>query len=354
MFRILRAFLRRGIVYACLLIFIIGNEKAFCQQQPFPTLPLFSLALPDSVQPKRLWTTTGVGVAGYTVAMTALYKAWYADYPLGRFHTFNDNGEWLQMDKTGHFLMAYQESKWGMGLARWVGFSPRKSAWIGFATGQLIQTSFEVFDGFSTQWGWSWGDIACNLMGSSLFTAQQLIWKEQRISLKMSAMPVSFSNEKIYPVSPVQDTRYTTLDQRAAELYGKGPGSLFLKNYNALAVWISANPRSFMPYERAWWPKWLNVAVGMGADNMFAGYGYQWRTPKDCTGGNDCLVYQINRDQYPRTRQIFFSLDLDLSKIPVKNRFLRYLLSTANIFKIPAPTLEWRSGGAWRLHPVYF
>lgn len=183
-----------------------------------------------------------------------LWKAWYADYPLGDFHTFNDNDEWNQMDKCGHALMAYQEARWAYHGARWTGLNNRKAACMGFAAGQSIQGSFEIFDGFSEQWGFSWGDMGFNLMGGFLFLGQQLAWKEQRLQIKLSAMPVQYSNEMLYPISgngpPI------SLDARAEALYGSRPGYLFLKNYNTMAIWMSVNPRSFTGDQALWIPRW--------------------------------------------------------------------------------------------------
>lgn len=320
---------------------------------PLSAQPLLSLQPADTLHKGRFWTALGAGTAAYSAAMIGLHKAWYADYPAGRFHSFDDSKEWNQMDKMGHFLTAYNESRWIYGGARWVGFGPKRAAWLGFAGGQFIQTSLEVFDGFSTQWGFSWSDIGFNLLGSGLFLGQQLGWGEQRITLKMSAWPVQYPSDRIYPATPAGSDRWTTLEQRARELYGTGPVSLFLKNYNTLAVWASVNPRSFLGDRAAWWPRWLNVAAGMGADNLFAGFGYEWQADKNCSGP-DCLTYRISPEDYPRTRQFFLSLDVDLTRLPVRNRFLRTLLGAVNILKFPAPALEWNSRGRIIFHPVYF
>ena len=44
-------------------------------------------------------STEGVLVGGI---MTSLYKSWYSGSETGGFHLYNDNKEWLQMDKAGH------------------------------------------------------------------------------------------------------------------------------------------------------------------------------------------------------------------------------------------------------------
>ena len=37
-------------------------------------------------------------------ALIGLNQLWYADYEHSALHAVNDNDEWLQMDKTGHFF----------------------------------------------------------------------------------------------------------------------------------------------------------------------------------------------------------------------------------------------------------
>jgi hypothetical protein len=108
-----------------------------------------------------------------------------------------------------------------------------------------------------------------------------------------------------------------------------------------------------MPERAAWLPPWLNIAVGMGANNLFAGYGYEWQADKNCSGP-DCLRYRLDAQQYPRTRQFFLSLDIDYTRLGVKNRFLRSLLGAVNIFKFPAPALEITNRGRVSFHALYF
>ena len=333
-----------------LLFFLLSHTpEATAQKQNLP--PLISLVPADTLHPGRVRIATLTAAVAYPVSISGLWKSWYSDYPIGKFHFFNDNGEWNQMDKAGHFFSTYQEARVGWHLARWSGFSNRKAAWLGFGLGQLVQTSFEVMDGFSTQWGFSLGDVAMNTLGASLFTTQQIAWNEQRITLKMSTFPPHYPDDLVYPVRGQAPP--VSLRERARELYGTGLGSLLAKDYNAQVIWMSVNPRSFQKHEGGSIPRWLNVAVGMGSDNMYAGYGYAWLADKKC-GGPDCVLYAVDPAKYPRTRQYFLSLDIDLTRIPVKNRVLRNVLLAVNTLKIPAPTLEFTSRGAFRFHPLYF
>src|SRR6476619_4028013 len=58
------------------------------------------------------------GVAAGT-SLVYLQKVWYSDYNTGAFHFFNDNGEWQQMDKAGHFYTSYQTSRLMMDAFEW-------------------------------------------------------------------------------------------------------------------------------------------------------------------------------------------------------------------------------------------
>ena len=48
------------------------------------------------------------------ISLLALDQLWYQDYPRSKFHTLDDNSEWLQMDKLGHVFSTYQLSRIGI------------------------------------------------------------------------------------------------------------------------------------------------------------------------------------------------------------------------------------------------
>ncbi|MBK8495114.1 MAG: hypothetical protein IPL50_08805 [Chitinophagaceae bacterium] len=89
--------------------------------------------------------------------MLGLYHAWYKNYPQSNFHTFNDMPEWKGMDKIGHAYGVYAESLASMELWRWTGIDREKRRWYGGRSGPVYHTVMEVLDGFSAEWGWSWG-----------------------------------------------------------------------------------------------------------------------------------------------------------------------------------------------------
>ncbi|WP_340169218.1 hypothetical protein [Lacinutrix sp.] len=81
----------------------------------------------DTLNSKRRNTVviTQSAVGGLT--LLALNQLWYADYQRLKFHTIDDNSEWLQMDKLGHVFSAYQLGKLGAQSLRWSGVSEKIS-----------------------------------------------------------------------------------------------------------------------------------------------------------------------------------------------------------------------------------
>jgi len=282
-----------------------------------------------SVLNKRIKTVTAANIIGYGGSMIALYSAWYKDYPQSNFHFFNDNKEWNQVDKVGHAYSAYTESRVSMEMWRYAGLSRKKRIWIGGLSGAAYQTVIETLDGFSAGWGWSWGDFAANVFGSSMLVSQELAWNEQRILFKFSFHKKNYGD-------PI-------LNERANELYGRSLAERMLKDYNGQSYWLSANVHSFFPQSS--FPKWLNIAFGYGAEGMFGGEQNIWTSKK--TG----LTY--NATNIKRTRQFFLSPDIDFSRIKTKSKFLKIGFFVLNSFKFPAPSLE-MNGGKMRFNWLHF
>jgi hypothetical protein len=302
----------------------------------------FNLSEPsDSFDKKRFWTLLGTGATIHTGALILLNKVWYAQYPRSAFHYFDDKTEWMEIDKAGHILTAYTATKWAYNAVRWSGMKNKNATLVAMSTGMLFQTSLEVLDGFSTEWGFSWADMLSNTSGCALFGFQQAIWEEQRIILKIS------NTQRNYSTTPIRSTdglKTSSLRERANDLYGDNYTQTFFKDYNALTFWLSFNPHSFNKNGR--FPTWLNIAIGYGADNMFGGYNNQWPTAKP--------EFILSNKDFPRYRQLYVSLDIDLSRIKTKSKLLNTVLRTINFIKIPSPTLEFNSLNQIKFHPLFF
>ncbi len=274
---------------------------------------------------KRKNIVLGTTAVSYVGLMSGLYELWYSDYPLHEFHFFNDNPEWFQMDKVGHAINTFQGSEWMLYVFKWTGMEHRKAVWYGGLIGFAYPLSIEILDGFSPGWGFSSGDVIANTTGSAMLIAQELCWEQQKVRLKFS-----------YHNSPYASYRPSML---GSSLWEK-----LLKDYNGQTYWLSANIASFTG-STSRFPKWLNIAVGYGAEGLI--------------GGRDNLIREngkvtLDYSSVPRYRQYYISLDIDLSRIKSKSYFLNTVLRSVGFIKIPAPALEIGRKGNLIFHPLYF
>lgn len=269
---------------------------------------------PKPVNKKRIALIVGTEATLYAGSLIGLNELWYKNYPRSSFHFFNDNKEWLQMDKVGHVITAYYVGRVGIDFLKWGGMERKKAIWYGGMLGSVYQTTIEVLDGFSTEWGFSTGDFAANTAGSLLAISQELLWDEQRIVLKYG----------------FQKSRYAVY---RPNLLGKNLNENLLKDYNGQTYWLSVNPSSFMSKSTGF-PQWLNIAIGYGADGMTGGYT---NPPATDDYGNSIT--------FERYRQFYLSLDVDLTRIKTRSAFLKTICTVIGFIKIPAPALEFNKYG---------
>ena len=269
---------------------------------------------------------------GYGGSLDLLSMAWYNGYKQTPFHLFDDGGEWLQMDKCGHFLTNWYLGRVGIDMAQWSGMENRKAIRYGVAAGYLYMTGLEILDGYSSGWGFSLGDFAANTLGAVFIVGQKYIQAsgtESHLLNGFGGISVKFS------YSPTNFPKYRPV------LLGTNPVEKIIKDYNGQSYWLSFNLSSFMN-KTAKFPKWLNIAFGYGAEAMISGHpGYQYI---DVNG---------NTVEFNRYRQYYFSLDIDLTKIKTRSHFLKTLFETISFVKIPAPALELNKYGL-TFHPVHY
>jgi hypothetical protein len=273
----------------------------------------------DSLNKKRqnsVFVTEAVLASG---ALIGLNQLWYADYPQSDFHFINDNSEWMQMDKVGHLYASYHIGRFGAEALNWSGASKKNQLIYGASLGFVFLTAVEVMDGFSEEWGASMGDVVANASGTALYVSQELIWNEQRIIPKFSFHTTQYANFR-------------------PDLLGSTTQEQILKDYNGQTYWFSANLHSFAKKSKI--PKWLNLALGYGAEGMIGE-----------NGAKNILILPTKPEKY---RQFYLSLDLDLTKISTKSHFLKTVFSVLNTVKIPAPTLEYSPQKGFKFYALYF
>ncbi len=265
----------------------------------------------------------GTEAALYAGSMSGLYFLWYAGYEQSSFHLLNDNAEWLQMDKAGHATSAYHVGLIGYEALRLAGLDEKKSLLYGAPLGFIFLSTVEIFDGLSAGWGFSWGDMAANALGAGLFMGQQALWHEQRIAMKYS-----YHN--------------TQFPQYRPNLLGSNLPERMLKDYNGQTIWLSFNLKSLFLGKESKFPSWINLAFGYSAEGMTGGFSN---------------VNQYNGQAIPeftRTRQFILSPDIDLTRIPVENKFLKTTLKVLSFIKIPMPAIMLDSQGDFSAYWLYF
>jgi len=290
-------------------------------------IPFFKAA-PTFNKPRTIVFSSTLG-ASYIGTMTYLNQIWYAGSDRSKFHFFDDSGEWLQVDKMGHFHTTYMESVWLTKMMKWTGTKEKKSAMIASLLGFGFQTSIELFDGFSDKWGASISDVGANAIGASLAFTQYYFWGEQRIRSK-------YSFHTIYH----QDAQ---LAQRSNSLYGETHLEQIIKDYNGLVIWLSVNPSSFNKNAKK--ALWVNFALGYAGGGMYGGFENKW---KDENG------ISIERYDVQRYRRFFLSLDVDWERIPTKSPVLKTIFSIINVIKVPFPAMEYNTKGEILFHPMFF
>ena len=320
---------------------VLSRPVTLCAQksQTQDTLGAYSFFQPaPGLDKTRFYVSLSSGLAIYSGMTYGLYHLWYKDYPKSRFHFFNDWNEWRNMDKYGHVYSAYTHTLLAYRVARWTGLDENKSLLTGAIASTLIQSTIEVMDGFSAEWGFSLADFAANSIGTASFILQQSAWQDQRIQIKFSAFPYRHPDDIIGSGVPAM-----TLAQRADDLFGSTFMQGLMKDYNAQTYWLSFNLKSFGVNHR-YVPSWLNMSFGIGAGNLYGGFGNRWNS--------NGTIYDAT--SYTRFTRFYLSPDVDLTKIKTKSPFLKSLLVLLNITKTPMPAFEVNTNGEVIFHFIKF
>jgi hypothetical protein len=280
------------------------------------TLPDLALCQVDSsvyqVDKKKLQRFVVRGSATYAASMTALYFLWYEEAEHQRFEFFNDNAEWKQMDKAGHFFSTFYVARVSGMQFENCGLRAKKAQLLGSLTAFGLLLPIEVFDGFSAAYGASPGDLVANAAGSAFYLGQQVAFNKIIVSPKISFHHTSFAD-------------------RRPDLLGANNFTQIFKDYNGETFWLSVDIDKFAVF-----PKWLNIVAGYGADGMVYARDEE----------------NISNGLTPK-RQYYLGLDFDLKDIRTRSKILKLLLHAISVVKLPAPALEF-SEGKTKFHALYF
>jgi hypothetical protein len=265
----------------------------------------------------------GIGFSALgTGSLIGLNQLWYSQYERRELHSFDDSKEWLQMDKAGHFLSAYQINRGLHQSFMWAGADEKSSLLWSSAISWSFLAGIELMDGYSEGWGFSWTDFGANTLGIGMYLGQDALWSEQRILPKFSYTP-----------SPYASCRPNVLGTNHVERV--------FKDYNGQTYWLSFDIMAFKEDTRI--PSWLAISVGYGAEGMLGAVNNE-------LAELECLDLAA----HSRTRQIFLSIDLNSQRIKSNKKWVQGLLKLSEYIKIPAPAIAFDSKEGLQFYPIYF
>lgn len=259
--------------------------------------------------------------AYYAVSISVLNNTWYKDKEKVSFHFYNDNDGYLQVDKFGHMYGGYVYSYIGYyGLLK-LGATRNEALFFGSTLGFLLQFPIEIMDGLHQGYGFSWGDIAANTMGSALVFGQELLFGDQLFKYKFSYLESEYS-------------------KNSNGYYGETTMNRLLKDYNGHTYWFSMPLNKF--FFRQSLPPWLNIAFGYGANGMYGEF-------ENITSYKGVAIPETER-----YRQYLLSPDIEWTRIKTDSKFLQLLFKGMTFVKLPFPTLEYNSLGQFKAYWIYY
>jgi len=226
---------------------------------------------------------TGIGVNIYQ------HNAWWSSDRTS-FHIQNDWVYALWLDKVGHFyaatLLAHAFSA-GLEAGN---ISLEQSAIYGSVLGMAFQLYVEVEDGFGAQWGFSPGDAYSDVLGSGYALAQYYYPFLKNFQFKFSYYPSLKMREGLHKGIAIDD-------------------------YEGQKYWLSMKMKNLLPQSIAeYWPSFLDLAVGMGVENLNGRGGGQ--------------------------QEFYIALDFDAESIPLYGKGWQFIKNTLNYFHFPMPGIR--------------
>lgn len=230
---------------------------------------------------------------------------------------FIEDGQYaLYSDKAGHFFAGYLASSlFSEGFIA-SGLKKSHAAWVGSLLGLSYTTYVEIMDGFGENWGFSPTDFYADLAGTSFFLLQNYYPYLQNITPKFTYFPANWHGD---------------LRRKEAEM--------FIDDYSSHTLWLSFNVHNMLPDNlKPYWPDWLALSVGYAARNL-------------SLPGPDGINKTSDRpfcfdDLACGDRRFIVALDYDLMKIvPDCGPFCNWMVQTLNLFKFPAPAIEFADSG---------
>jgi hypothetical protein len=230
------------------------------------------------------------------VALYNNYNDFWKNSQKVPFHFSNDPPYAMHNDKLGHAYYAATTADIVKLCYVEAGMNRKTAAWIGFTSSLLAQTLVEIGDGFhgnTPYYGFSPGDEAADILGSSFSLAKEYIPAFSRFDYKIGFWPSDAYKEGAY---------HTIIDDDESQFF-----------------WMSYEIYRHLPEG---YPKWLNIAFGYGVENL-----------------QQVLFLPDRKSSIPGS-QLFLGLDLHLKEIPIDGKAWQIIAGLLDHVRIPFPALQ--------------
>ncbi len=281
-------FSRRIITASVLVLLLLGfGNKSFSQSDG---------GVSGKPNVKRLIILGASSAAVFVYAYGIENTMWWKGEK-SSFH-FNWKQDWtyaLGSDKYGHFFFGYFFSTLYSAGLQWCNIPRRKSLFYSSLISLAYQTFIEVRDGFSKNYGFSWGDFTADFIGSFLPYFRERVDFIRNLQFKISFYP----SEKFKNNS----NRYITDD------------------YESTFDWATFPLNKILPGKfRSKYFDFLNLALG----HSVTGLG----------------------TKHPHHRW-FLSLDFNAEALHIKGKLARFILRLIDFYHLPAPAVQIYPNTVW-------
>jgi uncharacterized protein YfiM (DUF2279 family) len=268
-----------------------------------------SLSSPSILKKSIVFSGQIITYTGFTYEMS---QQFFNTPHLSDFHLKQDLNTWRGMDKFFHAFGSYQFLALLYQTNKWTGMKDKRALNLAFWESTLFGTTKEYCDGRIDVGGWSWYDIEMNFTGNLFFYLQQRFLNKQLIQYKYS-----YGNSHLQHYYP--------------ETLGSSWKNYWFRDYNGQTFWVSVSLGN-MNLTQNKWLKPIAFCLGYGADN---------------------LIYELSNKNIDLKRysQLYLGLDIDLTQIETKNKFLKTTFLLLNRLRFPLPSIEYNSLNQFKFHP---
>lgn len=180
------------------------------------------------------------------------FQWWWKDDYLYKQHTFRlkNDGYFYNssygVDKLGHMYASYLIFHVTYDVMKWAYYNESSALWTAIAVPASHALAIEIADGFS-KWAFNPSDLLFNTAGIFYGALQTQYPFLRNFNYKWSYYPSGSGGRNDPDWGPASD-------------------------YSGHIYWIAADVHNLLPEPaKDYWPKFLNVAVGMGAKNVSFG-----------------------------------------------------------------------------------